>query len=179
MARYLSLVVSLLMLWAVPAGATPAQAIPDQALPQISDGNDTPGVLDVDTLLAARAAPGEILTIEVATFRDWTNRLLHYSKPNKMIVLFNVDSDARAEYKGVVSSGGGKLYITVSGSGSNFESLRVRRPDARTMKAILPEFDANPNGPVSIAVKTLYRTKTGKCSNGCRDRAPDAGYLSA
>lgn len=168
MARRLSILVVPLLLLAL---AVPAQA----TLPP--DPNDTPGRLDLLLALAERGPVGEPVTIMVGTYDDWKKSVLARPGRNRMIVLFSTDGDNEPEYKGRVYAVGKRLTIMISGSGESFENLPVRRPDASTIKTIIPA-SSPVSGDFGLAVRTVYRTDRGSCSTACRDRYPDSGYIS-
>jgi hypothetical protein len=158
---------AMLLLGALPARATEA-----------SDPDDVAGKLDVQTLAGTKSAASDPLHITVATYENWAKGALRVSGSNRVIVLFNVDSDHNREYKGVITSSGGHLSMTMTGEGSTFEPLKVRHPNGHTLKTTIPGgAPMNPDGTVSIAVKTRF-TDQGDCSDTCSDRAPNGGWLA-
>jgi hypothetical protein len=86
-----------------------------------------------------------------------------------------VIGDGRVDYSGRVLWDGNELSLWISGRGSNFEPLPVRRLNTRTVEFIVPGgAPMNPTGiPIGLAA-------TSSCADGARiwtDRIPDRGWL--
>lgn len=145
---------------------------------QLSDPDDVSGKLDVMTVAGRKADASAPLKIRIETYENWAAGLLRESRPNRVWVLFNTDADAEREYVGVITSSGGKLWLSITGEGSAFEPLRVRHPNGHTLKTTIPgDAPMNPEGTVRIAAKSRF-SDDADCSEACRDRAPNGGWLA-
>lgn len=157
-----------LVLLALPAGAA-----------QVTDPDDVGGKLDLATVTARKADALAPLKIRITTYESWAARLLRASGRNRVVVLFNVDPDPKKEYRGVIEYVDGDLVMLISGQGSSFEPLPVRHPDGRTLRTVVPgESPPNPDTQVRIAVRSSF-FDDGDCVEGCRDRAPNGGWVIA
>jgi hypothetical protein len=162
------LVVLAVALAALPAAAT-----------TLTDPDDVPGKLDLATVSASKTDALAPLKIRITTYENWAARLLRESGRNRVIVLFNVDPDPKPEYRGVIVYSSGDLLLLISGQGSSFEPLPVRHPNGHTLRTILPGgSQPNPDGPVRLAVRSRLFDEA-DCSEGCFDRAPNGGWLTA
>jgi len=155
-----------------------ALALPVSA-EQLTDPDDVHGKLDLSLVAGNKKDPDAPLRIRIETYENWAASLLTYKGGNRVWILFNVDSDTKFEYVGTITSVKGDLGLNIEGSGSAFETLPVKHPNGHTLKTRIPgDSPPNPEGTVRIAVKSRYKTKTGGCSEGCRDRAPNGGTLA-
>ena len=169
--RSISLVAVLSAL-ALVLAATPAVAA------QVTDPNDVAGKLDLKTLVVRKADARAPLVAKITTYENWTASLLKDSGKNRVYVLFDVDADRMAEYVGEISCSGGDLHMDISGQGSTFEPLPVKHPNGHTLKVVLPgSSPPNPKGTVWIAARSVFHDAVA-CSTACRDRIPDAGWVS-
>ena len=87
-----------------------------------------------------------------------------------MTVFYDVDLDGKTDYRARIVFAGGRLSAFISGSGSQFEPVRVRRPDDFTATFTHPVdiFTKLPaNGDIQLRAQTVYA--------GEEDRAPDDG----
>ena len=146
---------------------------------EVADPDDVKGKLDLSLVVANKSDTDAPLRIRIETHENWAASLLSWKGKNRVWILFNVDNDTNIEYVGTITSAKGKLGLNIEGSGSAFETLRVSHPDGHTLKTKIPgDSPPNPEGTVRIAVRSRYKTKTGGCSEGCRDRAPNGGTLA-
>lgn len=145
----------------------------------VTDPDDVAGKLDLATVTATKSEASAPLKIRITTYENWAARLLRESGPNRVIVLFNVDTDPDPEYRGRILYAGGDLFMTISGEGSSFEPLPVRHPNGHTLRTVVPgSSPPNPDGQVRIAVRSrLY--DDADCADGCFDRAPNGGWVLA
>jgi hypothetical protein len=94
---------------------------------------------------------------------------------NRITVLYDVDLDGGADYRGRFIFADGDLSVHLSGSGSAFEPIPVERPDNRTAQFVHPvdvlflSVSGSTEGEVQIQARTVYE--------GAGDRAPDRGWL--
>jgi len=162
-----SLATLAVLLAAAPAGAT-----------QASDPEDVSGKLDLKQITATKADATAPLHITIVTYENWKKKALSDSGHNRVFVLFNTDSDSKAEYVGEIYESGGNLVMVITGSGSAFEPLPVRHPNGHTLKTVVPgSSPPNPDGNVGVAAKSRY-TDAGDCATACKDRAPNGGWLT-
>ncbi len=160
-----------LVLLAPPVGAA-----------SVTDPDDVGGKLDLATVSARKADALAPLKIRITTYESWAARLLRASGRNRVVVLFNVDTDPQKEYRGVIVYVEGDLVMLISGQGSSFEPLPVRHPNGHTLRTVVPGESPpnpdNPDTPVRIAVRSRSFDE-GDCVEGCRDRAPNGGWVAA
>ena len=168
MRRSLPVALILALVLALPASAE-----------QVTDPDDVHGKLDLSLVTGNKADMDAPLRVRIETYENWATSLLNWKGNNRVWILFNVDSDRKFEYVGTITSAKGDLGLNIEGSGSAFETLPVHHPDGHTLKTRIPgDSPPNPEGTVRIAVKSRYKTKTGGCSDRCRDRAPNGGTLA-
>lgn len=155
-----------LALLATPAGAT-----------TVTDPDDVAGKLDLATVTGTKTDATAPLKIRITTYENWAARLLRESGRNRVIVLFNVDTDPETEYRGAIVYAGGDLVMRIRGEGSSFEPLPVRHPNGHTLRTVVPGGSPpNPDGRVRIAVRSRMYDDA-ECADGCRDRAPNGGWV--
>lgn len=170
--RTRSILVAVLGVLALVLAATPAAAA------QVTDPDDVAGKLDLKTLVVRKADATAPLVVKVTTYETWAPKLLKDSGKNRVYVLFDVDADGTAEYVGEISSSGGDLHMDITGQGSAFEPLPVKHPNGHTLKTVVPGGSPpNPDGTVGIATRSVFHD-TAACGTACKDRIPDAGWLS-
>jgi len=156
-----------LALAALPAAAT-----------SLTDPDDVAGKLDLATVTGTKTEDAAPLKIRITTYENWAARLLRDSGRNRVFVLFNVDADPKPEYRGTIVYTGGDLVMLISGQGSSFEPLPVRHPNGHTLRTTVPGGSPpNPDGTVRIAARSRF-VDAADCADGCRDRAPNGGWLA-
>jgi len=143
---------------------------------ELADPDDVKGKLDLSLVVGNKKNSDGPLRIKIETYENWAKSLLNRKHRNRVWVYFNVDKDKEFEYTGFIYSiRQGKLIMDFL----VLEELRVRHPDGHTLRVRVPgDSPPNPEGLVRIAVKSRFKTKTGGCSEGCRDRAPNGGTLA-
>lgn len=143
----------------------------------LTDPDDVAGKLDLATLSGTKSEDAAPLKIRITTHENWAARLLRDSGRNRVWVLFNVDTDPEPEYRGEIVYTGGDLVMLIEGEGSSFEPLPVRHPDGHTLRTTVPGGSPpNPEGRVRIAARSRFVDEA-DCASGCRDRAPNGGWL--
>jgi hypothetical protein len=145
--------------------------------PAGNDPDDVDGQLDMRDLNATRT--GDLLAVSLKTFEPWSSNVLVGTPlkagTNQLTILYDVDLDGEADYRGKVIFAGGALSVFISGSGSEFEPIPVERPNDETAQFVHPvdvffvSSGASSESDIQIRAKSLY--------NGQEDRAPDSGWL--
>ena len=141
-----------------------------------TDPDDVAGQLDVRNLNATRT--GGLLAVSLTTYEPWSSSVLAGPRldrqgPNKLTILYDVDRDGTADYRGKVIWAGGALSLVITGQGQAFEPVPVERPDDVTAQFVHPAdalFIASGGSSdvdIQIQARTVY--------NGAEDRAPDDG----
>ena len=137
-----------------------------------TDPDDVAGNLDIRDFKARQK--GGLITITLSTYEAWAPNVLTgdplHPGPNTMTVLYDVDLDGKTDYRAKLVFAGGRLSAFISGSGSQFEPIPVRRPDAFTARFTHPVdvFTKLPaNGDIQLRAQTVFA--------GEEDRAPDDG----
>ncbi|MBI2237882.1 MAG: hypothetical protein HYU54_05065 [Actinobacteria bacterium] len=150
------------------------------AATQAGDPDDVAGKLDLKELVVGKADSTAPLRVRLETYEGWKRNLLCDCGDNRLVILFDVDSDSAADYVGKISQADdGKLYLYIKGEGSSFEPLPVRHPEDDVIKTVVPgDSPPNPSGTVRIAARSTYYSATGACDDGCKDRAPNGGWLA-
>jgi hypothetical protein len=142
------------------------------------DPDDVESPLDVRDVLAVRE--GDLLTVTVVTYEPWESSLLGARSvvepgTERITVLYDIDNDGTADYRGAIVLNEGFPGLSISGSGQAFETVTVERPDSRTASMTHPVDvfylgaggdDLDPNQDMQVAVRTAVE--------GEIDRAPDA-----
>ena len=139
-----------------------------------SDPNDVAGGLDLRSVTATLGGSG-LLTVTVRTWDPWSNGTLPAGSPNRLFVLFDVDSDGVTDYKARLLSDAGTLIALITGQGQAFEPVPVQRPSGAKARFAFPADVILLNGHVGVAARSVY--KGGPCASACKDRAPDASWL--
>jgi hypothetical protein len=141
-------------------------------VPAGTDPDDVSGSLDIRDFGAKRK--GALITITISTYEAWEPSVLTGNPlapgPNTMTVLYDVDLDQKADYRAKLVYAGGHLSAFISGSGSQFEPIPVRRPDSFSAKFTHPVdifTKLPPNGDIQLRAQTVFA--------GEEDRAPDDG----
>jgi hypothetical protein len=177
MKPFRAVILALAALLVLPGVATARQPSGD-----VADPNDSPGLLDISHLYGTKTVSNGPLTIRILFFENVTNAMLANSTNNKVYVSFDAEPnyDHHADYTGIIRrTSTGKLIFVISGMGSQFDPLKVTRPNPKELKTIVPGgSDPNPNGQLEIKVKTVYHATSGPCATGCQDRAPDTSWLA-
>lgn len=137
-----------------------------------SDPDDVSGSLDIRDFAARQQ--GGLIEITISTYDTWASDVLAGDPltpgPNTMTVLYDVDLDGKTDYRAKIVFAGGRLSAFISGSGSQFEPIRVRRPDDFTATFTHPVdifTTLPPNGDIKLRAQTVF--------GGQEDRAPDVG----
>jgi hypothetical protein len=140
--------------------------------PAGTDPDDVSGSLDIRDFKARRN--GALITITLSSYEGWDDSVLTGDPldpgPNTMTVLYDVDLDGKTDYRAKIIFAGGRLSAFISGSGSQFEPIPVRRLDASTVRFTHPvDIFAKlpPNGDLQLRAQTVFE--------GEEDRAPDDG----
>ena len=146
------------------------------ALPT-TDPDDVDGPLDVRNFNATRT--GDLIAVSLTTYESWSSSVLASASAgkqgaNRVTILYDVDLDGKADYRGRVISAGGSLTLFISGQGSQFEPVPVERPDSTSAQYVHPVevfftsfFRPIKGGEIQLQAQTAYQ--------GAEDQAPDAG----
>lgn len=140
-----------------------------------TDPADVRGQLDVRNFNATRT--GDLLAVSLTTYGPWNSSVLAgpgaEQGANRITILYDVDLDGRADYRGRIVWAGGVLSLFVEGSGSQFEPVPVERPDNHTAQYVhpvdvfFPAAGAATDVDIQIQARTVYEGET--------DEAPDDG----
>ena len=154
----------------VEAPAT-SEGTTTQATPG-TDPDDVSGSLDIRDFKASQQ--GGLIVITISTYDPWSSSVLAGDPldpgPNTMTVLYDVNLDGKTDYRAKLVYAGGRLSAFISGSGSQFEPLKVRRTDASTATFAHPVdifTKLPPKGDIQLRAQTVFA--------GEEDRAPDDG----
>ena len=147
-------------------------AITASAAVSVSDGNDVRGRLDLKSVEAAGRTT--FIQVTITTWDGWRPRLLA-GKPNRpgrnrLTVLYDVNGDKRADFRGRVIYAGGRLSLWLSGRGSQFDAVGVHRPNRRTVTFTHP-VDVLLKARAAHDIFVAVTSKT--CRTSCSDRAPN------
>ena len=140
-----------------------------------TDRNDVAGKLDLKSMTAVR--DGTVIRLTIGTWDRWSPKLLAGNGPSqgskRLTVLYDVDGDGKADYRGRIVYNGGRLALWLSGRGSNFEPVRVTRP-TRSSVAFTHPTDVM----LTSKTQTILLAFTSKgCARGCTDRMPNRGWI--
>jgi hypothetical protein len=145
--------------------------------PAGTDPDDVAGSLDIRDFKAKRA--GSLITITISTYEAWNGSVLTGDPlapgPNTLTVLYDVDLDQKADYRAKLIYSGGRLSAFISGSGSQFEPIPVRRPNDFTARFTHPVdifTKLPPNGDIQLRAQSVFAQSV---VAGEEDRAPDDG----
>ena len=145
------------------------------------DPDDVEGPLDVRDVTARR--DGDVLRTEITMYEPWASSLLggrSVVEPGteRITILYDIDLDGRADYRGAMALAEGFPGLFVAGRGQRFETVSVRRPDPTTAVVMHPvdvffvvlgEEEVDSERDIQIAVRTALDEEI--------DRAPDVGWL--
>jgi hypothetical protein len=167
----LSASLAAVMVFAAPAPAgTPyphGVVLPDQ--------DDARGRLDMLELKYAKKQAGSLLKVRVLFYEGWRPRILKPEERSSFGVLFNVDRDAQAEYRGSILLLDGDLVARIRGQGETLIRA-VARPNPMTVRFSVPG-GSGPNpegGEIELRTRTVFFGRG--CSRGCPDRIPFMGW---
>jgi hypothetical protein len=136
------------------------------------DPDDVSGNLDIRDFMANQG--NGLITVTLSTYGAWDPSVLAGDPlspgPNTMTVLYDVDLDGKTDYRAKLIFAGGRLSAFISGSGSQFEPIPVRRRNGSTVRFTHPVdifTKRPPNGDLQLRAQTVFE--------GEEDRAPDDG----
>jgi hypothetical protein len=137
----------------------------------ISDGNDTPGILDISSVSHGHSAGKVSHTIR--TFANWPIGLLGPSTPNFFSLEISTDGDRAPERFVLIFSSGGHMIAGVADTNQQFVgSASASRPNRHTVRVtIRPELLGDPTGYRWQALS--FYEASGGCGGGCFDKAPN------
>jgi hypothetical protein len=146
------------------------------------DPDDVDGPLDVRDVTATR--DGDVLRTEITMYEPWPSSLLGHRSvvepgTERITILYDIDLDGRADYRGAMALAEGFPGLFIAGRGQRFETVPVRRSSTTTAVVTHPvdvffvvagEEEVDPEQDIQIAVRTALETEI--------DRAPDTGWVS-
>jgi hypothetical protein len=148
-----------------------------------TDPRDAGGKLDLRKAVAVR--DGSILRLTIRTYTKWPSGLLKGkigpSGPiggrNQLTVLYDVNKDGRADYKGRILYFHGSLSEWIKGRHSSFEPVPVKRPNGKSaaLRHPVDVFYKTP-GKKTLRLKVTSVDRD-DCSRACRDRIPNHGWM--
>jgi hypothetical protein len=154
-------------------GAPPIGTSTGPELPA-TDPDDVHGRLDVRNLNATRM--GDLLAVSLTTYEPWSSSTLAgpggaEAGANRVTILYDIDLDGRADYRGRMIWAGGALSLFIAGSGSQFEPIPVERPDKTTAQFVHPVdvYFSAAGAATDVDIQIQART----VDDGEEDRAPD------
>lgn len=153
-----------------PAGATSAEAL---------DPADVPGRLDLVRLSYRRLDVGKPLEVKVTTRRSWRPPLLRTGLRSRLVVQFDLDGDAKPEYRARIVYKRDRLRAWIIGPDGRIASVPVRRPNARTVRFVLPRrspANPDPGGGISLRARSVFLQPNSRCRRACVDLVPDEGF---
>jgi arylsulfatase A-like enzyme len=156
---------------------SPARAVSAETL----DDDDVRGQLDLARLAYRRADAGNPLKVRVETHRGWRTNVLRRGGSSRLLVQIDLDGDSRPEYRVRIVLTGRRLRAWIIGPSGRMGSLRVRRPNPRTVTFTVPgRSRANPDlgGGVALRARSVFFQQRSKCDPACVDGVPDAGFGS-
>jgi hypothetical protein len=142
----------------------------------VRDADDVEGKLDLRRVHAEKEFPGGPLTITVATWLPWMDRVLRPSSNNRLRLLLDTDGDGHTDATARVIRSHGALVVDISVSGTVIEVVLAERPNGRSVSFSVPPGAADPPGDAHVAAKSTFRSGD-ECHPACRDRVPDAGWV--
>jgi arylsulfatase A-like enzyme len=143
------------------------------------DDDDVSGQLDLARLAYRRADAGNPLKVRVETHRGWRTNVLRRRGSSRLLVQIDLDGDSRPEYRVRIVLTGRRLRAWIIGPSGRIGSLRVRKPNPRTLTFSIPgRSPANPDPGAGINLRTRSRffDPGSKCHPACVDWAPDQGF---
>ncbi len=146
------------------------------------DPDDVEGPLDVRDVTARR--DGDLLRTAITWYEPWASSILggrSVVEPGteRITILYDIDLDGRADYRGAMALAEGFPGLFIAGRGQTFETVPVRRPNTTTAVVthpvdvffvVLGEQEFDPEQDMQIAVRTALETEI--------DRAPDSGWVA-
>jgi hypothetical protein len=117
--------------------------------------------------------------VKIETQRGWPPSLIERDGSNRFLVQVDIDGDARPEYRVRIVLIGDRLRAWIIGPRGRTASLRVNRPNARTLSfRIRGRSPANPapGGGIRLRARSIFLHPGSKCDPSCIDRLPDAGF---
>lgn len=143
-----------------------------------SDPDDSLGRLDIEAGAAYKNTNDAPMKLTLDMFENARDKWFKKHGKGRLYVYFDTNGDTVPEFRGKVRYVDGVLVFLVSGSGSRFEPLLVRRPAADVFKIKIPgDSPPNPATGVSIYFHTDF-FDSGACVGGCSDEFPDPpGWL--
>lgn len=142
-----------------------------------SDPDDSLGKLDIEVGSAYKDSGNAPMKLTLDMFEDARDRWFKKHGKGRLYVYFDTNADTAPEFRGKVRYEDGRLVFLVSGSGSRFEPLSVKRPSADVFKVKIPgNSPPNPSTGVAIYFHTDF-SDSGACVGGCADEVPDAGWF--
>jgi hypothetical protein len=143
-----------------------------------TDPKDTGGKLDLRSAQATRK--GTLLRLTVTTYGPWASKLLRSGSSgpagprpglDRLTVLYDVNGDGKADFTGRIVYRS-KLALWLTGRGSSFEPIPVKRPTGSSVSFVHPVDAFFPGGHV----KTVRLAITSVTSAGL-DRLPNRGWI--
>ena len=144
----------------------------------LPDQDDARGRLDMRELKYGKKEAGSLLKVRVLFYEGWRPRILRPEERSSFVVLFDVDRDAKAEYRGSILRLDGDLVARIRGQGETLMRA-VARPNPATARFSVPG-DSGPNpagGEIQLRTRTVFFGRG--CSRGCPDRIPFMGWAPA
>jgi hypothetical protein len=146
------------------------------------DPDDVEGPLDLRDVTVRR--DGDVLRTEIVMYEPWASSLLGARSvvepgSERITILYDIDLDGRADYRGAMALAEGFPGLFITGRGQAFETVPVRRPDPTKAVVTHPvdvffvalgEEEIDPEQDIQVAVKTAF--------GGTLDRAPDTGWIA-
>lgn len=149
------------------------------------------GRLDLRVLALSRSR--DFLVVHIRTRTRWGRPLLEPGSRNRFLVMFDLDSDAGADYRAKVLKTGPSLTLSASGHGSAPRTgieraldrsrtaelaVTVSKTGPRTLQLAIPNGSILASGnELSVSVRTRFHEAATGC-RPCRDRAPNHGHVS-
>jgi hypothetical protein len=157
------------------AAVTAAVAGAVTALAAVTDPNDVAGKLDLKTVGGTEHQG--LVTLSVSTYGPWSKANLPASgSANRLVVLIDTNGNDTADYRARIVRSGSALVALLSGRGSQFEPIPVRKVGNRA-RFTFPDDVLEPSASnVRVAAHSVY--KGGACATACVDRAPNAGFAT-
>jgi hypothetical protein len=141
-----------------------------------TDPDDVTGKLDVKTV--GGSVKGQLLTFKVGTYDSFSVAdIPRRGGISSWLVEFDTNGDGTGDYKvRLVSLPSGKYTALISGGGSSFEPVPLKRK-GNTLTGTFPaDAIAAAGDPIAMATTSSFRTCT--CTSPKVDRAPDEGWVT-
>ena len=156
-----------------PAGSVSAEAL---------DGDDVRGQLDLSRLSYRRLDTGKPLKVRVETHRNWRPGILRKGGPSRLVVQIDLNGEGKLEYRVRIVLRNDHLRAWIIGPGGRIASVRVTRPNARSVTFVVPRrspANPDPGGGISLRGRSVFFHPHSKCHPACVDRVPDEGFGSS